>query len=59
LLGKTEIAIIAYDFVGDFLASITISDELHQKIEKAVKEGACCSVNHYVERTLNASLKKK
>jgi len=41
------------------LPSITISDEMHQKIKKAVKEDACCSVDHYVERTLNASLGEK
>jgi hypothetical protein len=58
-LGKTEIAKNAYRFYGDCLPSVTISDELHQEIKNAVKEGACCSVNHYVERTLKASLKKK
>lgn len=31
-------------------------EDLQKKIEKAVKNGACCSVNHYVERTLEASL---
>jgi hypothetical protein len=41
---------------GSFLAKITISDDLHQKIKKAVEKGACCSVDHYVERTLNKSL---
>lgn len=41
---------------GSFLAKINISDDLHQKIKKAVEKGACCSVDHYVERTLNKSL---
>jgi hypothetical protein len=36
--------------------SVTISEDLKNKIEKAVKNGACCSVDHYVERTLKASL---
>jgi len=56
---KTEIENITYVVYGDYLASVTISDDLHQKIKQAVKEGACCSVSHYVERTLKASLKKK
>jgi len=50
---------ITYITFGDHLPSVTISDDLHQKIKEAVKEGACCSVNHYVERTLNNSLGKK
>jgi len=40
------------------MANITISDELMSEIEKAVKNGACCSANHYIETTLKASLKK-
>jgi len=39
------------------MASINISDDLKEKIEEAVKKGACCSVNHWVERTLKAALK--
>jgi len=41
------------------MPAVTISDELYKKVQDAVKKGACCSVNHYVERTLEASLKKK
>ncbi|MGD9131302.1 MAG: hypothetical protein PVH73_06990 [Candidatus Bathyarchaeota archaeon] len=41
------------------MPSVTVSDDLYEKIKQAVKEGACCSVNHYVKRTLTASLKKK
>ena len=39
------------------MATVNISDELKGKIEEAVKNGACCSVNHWVERTLKAALK--
>ena len=39
------------------MANVTIPDELKTKIQKAVKNGACCSVDHWVERTLNAALK--
>ena len=28
-----------------------------EEIEKAVKNGACCSVNHWVKKTLKAALK--
>ena len=39
------------------MASINIPDELKGKIAEAVKNGACCSVDHWVERTLKAALK--
>lgn len=39
------------------MATVNVSDELKSKIQKAVKNGACCSVDHWVERTLNAALK--
>lgn len=39
------------------MATVNIPDELKTKIQKAVKNGACCSVDHWVERTLNAALK--
>ena len=38
------------------MATINISDELKEKIDEAVKNGACCSVDHWVERTLKAAL---
>ena len=38
------------------MASVNISDDLKGKIEAAVKNGACCSVDHWVERTLKAAL---
>lgn len=42
-----------------FVPTVKVSEELHKKIEDAVKKGACCSVDHYVERTLKAALEKK
>ena len=39
------------------MATVNISDELKGKIEEAVKNGACNSVNHWVEKTLKAALK--
>jgi len=38
--------------------NVTISEELYNKMEEAVEKGACCSVDHYVQRSLEASLKK-
>jgi len=31
-----------------YLTAVNIPDELYGEIEKAVKNGACCSVNHWV-----------
>jgi Arc/MetJ-type ribon-helix-helix transcriptional regulator len=38
------------------MSIVNIPDELKEKIEEAVKNGACCSVDHLVERTLKAAL---
>ena len=40
-----------------YLTAVNIPDELYGEIEKAVKSGACCSVNHWVKKTLKAALK--
>lgn len=39
------------------MGTVNVPDELKSKIETAVKNGACCSVDHWVERTLKAALK--
>jgi len=39
------------------LTAVKIPDELYGEIEKAVKNGACCSVNHWIKKTLKAALK--
>ena len=39
------------------MASVNIPDDLHKKVESAVANGACCSVDHYIERTLEEKLK--
>ena len=33
-----------------YLTSVNIPDELYGEIEKAVNNGACCSVNHWVKK---------
>ena len=38
------------------MATVNIPNELKEKIEEAVKNGACCSVDHWVEKTLKAAL---
>ena len=38
------------------MVKVNIPDELKEKIDAAVKKGACCSVDHWVERTLKAAL---
>jgi hypothetical protein len=45
------------DFGGNIMATVNIPDELKTKIQKAVKNGACCSVDHWVEKTIKAALK--
>jgi len=38
------------------LTAVNIPDELYGEIEKAVKNGARCSVNHRVKKILKAAL---
>ncbi len=41
------------------MPNVTISEELYNKLREAVRKGACCRVDNYVQRALEASLKKR
>ena len=43
-------------FLENSMPNIEISNELHEKIKSAVNAGKCCSVEHFIERSVQAML---